>query len=153
MRILVCPDSYKGSADACSVAAAIARGIADASPGISVRTLPMADGGEGSSRIIADALGAETVHVDVTGPYFERVRASYCISGEVAYIEMAQASGLCLRDRRECEYATTYGTGEMLLDAQRRGVKSIVVFIGGSATCDGGMGMAAALGYRFCSDD
>lgn len=153
MRILICPDSYKGSADARSVAHAIEQGVSRAISCVSTEMLPMADGGEGSAAIISEALGGQDVRITVTGPYFERVEANYCISEDVAYIEMAEASGLCLSDRRECEYATTYGTGEMMVDAQRRGVKSIVVFIGGSATCDGGMGMAAALGYRFYSAD
>lgn len=153
MRILICPDSYKGSATAPEVAQAIREGIACVDGSIECISLPVADGGEGSVSVIGDLLCADNVTCEVTGPYGERVRARYAMAGTCAYIEMAEASGLCLSLRRECEYATTYGTGELILDAVSRGARRIVVFIGGSATCDGGLGMAAALGYSFCSFD
>ncbi len=149
MKILICPDKYKGSADAKAVAQAIEQGVKDALSDAECLTLPVADGGEGSVSVLCEALGASEVCVDVRGPYGEAVRAKYAMRGTDAYIEMAEASGLCLTERREPMYASTYGTGEMMADAVKRGARTLTVFIGGSATCDGGMGMAAALGYRF----
>ena len=102
--------------------------------------------------IVGGALSAKLVTVSVTGPYGERVCARYALCGERAYIEMAEASGLCLTERRDVENATTYGTGELITDALGRGAREIVVFVGGSATTDGGMGVASALGYGFWSD-
>ena len=151
MRVLICPDSYKGSASSEQVAVALAAGVRAAQPDARVVNLPIADGGEGSVSTVAGILGADIINCEVTGPYRERVSAAYAMVGESAYIEMAQASGLCLSARRECEYATSYGTGELILDAVRRGAREIVVFVGGSATCDGGIGMAEALGYCFLS--
>ena len=149
MNVLICPDSYKGSADALCVARAVKRGFERVSSDFECIALPVADGGEGSVAVIADALCAQWHEVRVKGPYGEEVTAKYAISGERAYIEMAEASGICLSDRREPLFASTYGTGEMILDAIEHGAREITVFIGGSATCDGGIGMAAAIGYRF----
>ncbi len=149
MKILICPDSFKGSIDSLGAAKVINESIGKLLPDSERRILPLADGGEGSSTVIGEALGARTVSLSVCGPYFERVNAKYAILGERAYIEMAEASGICLTDRREPAFATTYGTGELILDAVKRGARELTVFIGGSATCDGGIGMAAALGYGF----
>ena len=153
MRMLICPDSYKGSASAGEVARAISEGVLRALPDAELVRLPVADGGEGSMYIVGSALYADMITTEVTGPYGERVRARYALCGECAYIEMAEASGLCLCERSEVESATTYGTGELIADAVRRGAREIVVFVGGSATTDGGMGAAAALGYGFWSDN
>ena len=153
MRIIICPDSYKGSATAAEAAEAIRNGITSVRPDAECVLLPIADGGEGSAAVIREALGAEWMHADVTGPYGETVRAKYALCGEDAYIEMAEASGLCLSERREPLSASTRGTGELILDAVRRGARRITVFIGGSATCDGGIGMAEALGCRFFDAD
>ena len=149
MKALICPDSYKGSADAKSVANAVGEGFLSVLPDAYCMIFPIADGGEGSVGCISDAVGASVVYTEVLGPYGEHVRASYAVKGLDAYIEMAEASGLCLTDRREPLKASTYGTGQLICDAATRGAKNITVFIGGSATCDGGMGMAAALGYKF----
>ena len=149
MEVLICPDSYKGSADALCAARAIERGFARASSVFECLALPIADGGEGSVEVIARALSAEWRELAVRGPYGESVGARYAVCGECAYIEMAEASGLCLTDRRDPLSASTYGTGQMILDAIKNGARDITVFIGGSATCDGGIGMAAALGYVF----
>ena len=152
MRMLICPDSYKGSASADVVARSISDGISSVIPYAEIIRLPIADGGEGSMYIVAQALSAEIVEACVTGPYGESVRARYALKGERAYIEMAEASGLCLSRRRDVENASTYGTGELILDAAGRGAREIVVFIGGRATNDGGMGAAAALGYEFYAE-
>ena len=153
MKVLLCPDSYKGSASAKEVAEAMRDGFLRSFEDAECVTLPIADGGEGSVDAILNALGAERIYVEVRGPYGERVRAGYAISGHRAYIEMAEASGICLTKRREPLLATTYGTGELLLDAVKHGAREVTVFIGGSATCDGGIGMASALGYGFFDID
>ncbi len=149
MRIVVCPDSFKGSISAKDAAGAMKKGIKRALPDADCVLLPIADGGEGSVAVIRECIGAEWRCVTVRGPYGEPVSAGYALCGEDAYMEMAQASGLCITDRREPLLASTVGTGEMMLDAIRQGARRIIVFIGGSATCDGGIGMAEAIGYRF----
>ena len=153
MKVVICPDSYKGSIEAPSAAEAIRLGIESAIADAECVCLPIADGGEGSVSVIRETLGADWIYADVTGPYGECVRAKYALCGSDAYIEMAEASGLCLSNRREPMEATTRGTGELMLEALKRGAKRITVFIGGSATCDGGIGMAEALGYRFFDEN
>ncbi len=156
MKILVCPDSFKESLSASSVADTVKAAFEDVAKqkniSVAVSSLPIADGGEGSVRAIYEAVGGELIRINVTGPYGESVFATYLMHGKDAYIEMAEASGLALTSRRECRYATTYGTGEMISDAMNRGAEKLVVFVGGSATCDGGIGMAEALGYGFYSE-
>ncbi len=153
MKIVICPDSYKGSIEAQDAAQALRAGITSVLPDAEVSCLPVADGGEGSVSVIRKALGAEWTYADVTGPYGDMVHAKYVLCGTDAYIEMAEASGLCLSGRREPLLATTKGTGELMLDAVKRGARRIIIFIGGSATCDGGIGMAEAIGYRFFDED
>lgn len=153
MKVVICPDSFKGSIEAPSAAEAVRGGVESIRSDIECVCLPIADGGEGSVSVIRDALGAEWIYADVTGPYGERVRAKYAMRGNDAYIEMAEASGLCLSNRKEPMEATTRGTGELMIDAVKHGAERITVFIGGSATCDGGIGMAEAFGYRFSDKD
>ena len=117
----------------------------------------MADGGEGTADILTFHSQGQWIEKEVKDPLFRPVRAGYGLSGDgkVAFIEMASASGLPLltKEERSALKTTTYGTGELLLDALNRGVKKILLGIGGSATNDAGMGMAAALGYRFYDKD
>lgn len=152
-RIVIAPDSFKGSATARQVAEAIARGLRRALPAASLCTVPMADGGEGTVEALVDASGGEYVHLQVSGPLGEPVRARFGILGDgrTAAMEMAEASGLPLvpRDRRNPMVTTSYGTGELIRAALDRGVRRIILGIGGSATVDGGVGMAQALGGRF----
>jgi glycerate kinase len=112
----------------------------------------MADGGEGTVEALVDATGGSYRSADVTGPFGDRVRATYGMLGDgsTAVIEMAAASGLALvgRDRRDPWRATTRGTGELLLSAADAGARRVILGIGGSATNDGGAGLAQALGYR-----
>ena len=130
-------------------ARAIQEGISRIIPDACTELYPIADGGEGSVCALCESLDLSIHRLEVTGPYGEQVTAEYAMGDGVAYIEMAAASGICITDRREPLYASTYGTGELMADAVKKGAERLVVFIGGSATCDGGMGMAAALGYRF----
>ncbi|MFM9948021.1 MAG: glycerate kinase [Saprospiraceae bacterium] len=157
MHILIAADSFKDALDAPGVCHAIERGILAAMPHTRIRCFPLADGGEGTAQILTFHSGGQQVQCMVKDPLFRPVQVSYGLSGngETAFIEMAQASGLQLLESkaRNPLYTTTFGTGELIADALQRGVRHIVLGIGGSATNDGGMGMAAALGLRFLDAD
>jgi glycerate 2-kinase len=154
VNILVCPDKFKGSLSARHVCDAVAQGIREVYPGAHVETVPLADGGEGTCALLTEASEGRRITIQVTGPLFTKVTAHYGISKDctTAFIEMAEASGLTLLmpEERNPLMTTSLGTGEMILDAIGRGVKNIILGLGGSATTDGGIGMAAALGYHFC---
>ena len=152
MRILVAPDSFKGSADAVSVANLIEKGIRKVFPGAEVTKIPIADGGEGTVEAVVLGGGGELREVPITGPLGEKRTARFgLLSGNRGVIEMAAASGLPLvpPDRRDPRVTTTYGTGELIRAALDAGCREFMVGIGGSATNDAGMGMAQALGYVF----
>jgi glycerate kinase len=150
MRIVIAPDSFKESASAPAVAAALARGVRRAVPDAEIDLVPMADGGEGTVEALVAATGGRSVEVTVTAPLGEPVRATYGLlgDGQTAVIEMAAASGLPLvpQDRRNPLIATTFGTGELVRHALDQGARRIILGIGGSATNDSGAGMAQALG-------
>jgi glycerate kinase len=153
MKIVIAPDSFKENLTSLEVAAALERGIKRVRPRARCIKVPMADGGEGTVQSLVDATGGKIVKKRVMGPLGEPVTARYGILGDgtTAAIEMAEASGLPLvpRERRDPLRTTTYGTGELILDAIERGVSAIIIGIGGSATVDGGAGMAQALGVSF----
>jgi glycerate kinase len=152
VRIVIAPDSFKGSRSAGEVAAAIEEGIRRVFPAAEVRKVPLADGGEGTVRALVEATGGKIREAEVTGPLGETVKANYGILGEgrTAVIEMAAASGLPLvpESKRDPSRTTTYGTGELIKFALREGCRELIIGIGGSATTDGGAGMAQALGAR-----
>ena len=152
MRITLAPDSFKGSLTALQVCAAASEGIAQLGLGVECIAVPMADGGEGTVQSLVDATGGQFVTVTVHGPLFEPVLATYGLlgDGKTAVIEMAAASGLPLvpPDRRDPLCTTTYGTGELVRAALDAGAREFIIGLGGSATNDGGMGMAAALGAK-----
>lgn len=150
MKILLAPDSFKGSLSAPEVAAYLCEGILRVQPEAEVDMLPVADGGEGTCAAIVAALGGEIMKAEVTGPNGNQVEAFFGRAGDMAVIEMAAASGLHLAPRNDLRptKATTYGTGELMLRALDAGCKKILLGIGGSATTDGGAGMAQALGVR-----
>ena len=153
MRILVAPDSFKGSLSARQAAQAIARGVSRACPDCQVRQLPIADGGEGTLDALLAGAGGRDLQVTVRGPLGDPVTAHLGIlqNGNIAVVEMAQASGLTLipAEQRNPLLTSSFGTGELIRAALDHGCREIVVTIGGSATVDGGMGMLAALGARF----
>lgn len=153
MKIVLAPDSFKGSLTSLQAATAFEKGIRRVLPKAHCIKIPMADGGEGTVQALVDATGGKIIRKKVTGPIGESVTARYGLlaDGETAIIEMAQASGLPLLTTQQMNpmKTTTYGTGELMLAAARRGVKKIIVGIGGSATNDGGVGMAQALGIQF----
>ncbi len=153
LRIVVAPDSYKGSVSALGVAQAMERGIRQVFPDAEVRKIPIADGGEGTVEALITATGGELRQAEVANPLGERISAQWGIlgDGQTAVIEMAAASGLPLlaSEKRDPRRTTTYGTGELIRAALDAGLRKIIVGIGGSATNDGGAGMARALGVRF----
>lgn len=155
-KVVIAPDSFKESLSALEVAEAIERGFRQVYPQAQYVKLPMADGGEGTVDSMVAATGGEIVRVEVMGPLGQPVQAFYGLlgDGETAVIEMAAASGLHLAPKalRDPRITTSYGTGELILAALERGVKAIILGIGGSATNDGGAGMMQALGARLLDD-
>lgn len=151
-RVIVAPDSFKESLASPEVAAAIARGVRRVLPKAEIFTCPMADGGEGLGDCLHAALGGEKHILMVTGPLGQPVTAEWvALDTQTAVIEMAAASGLALVPRlaRNPLQATSFGTGELMRAALDAGCRRIIVGVGGSATSDGGTGMAQALGVRF----
>lgn len=152
MKIIIAPDSFKGCLTAQEAAKAIAMGVKRVLPEAQCVLVPMADGGEGTVQSLVDATGGQFVDVNVTGPLGAPVDARYGLlgGGRTAVIEMAAASGIGYVDEttRDPRVTTTYGTGELIRDALDRGVDKIIIGLGGSATNDGGAGMAQALGVR-----
>lgn len=153
MRILIAPDKFRGSLEADEVCNAVEAGILLAYPAAEITAIPLADGGEGTMEILTKISKGSKINVTVQDPLGRPVVAQYGLSKDkkTAFIEMAAASGLKLLSREEYNpiKTSTFGTGQLLLDAIEKGVKNIILGIGGSATTDGGIGMAAALGYRF----
>lgn len=150
VRVLIAPDKFKGTHSARGVAEALARGIRRAVPAADISICPAADGGEGTAQTLADALGGKMVSYTVSGPLGEATQANYGVAGVTAIIEMAEASGLHLlagQTPRPLE-TSTRGTGELMAAALDAGCTKLIVGIGGSATTDGGAGMATALGAR-----
>lgn len=155
MKIVIAPDSFKESLSAMEVANEIERGFRSVLPSAEYIKVPVADGGEGTVRSMVDATDGTIITLDVTGPLGDKVEAFYGILGagfkgkkKTAVIEMAAASGLHLvtEDKRNPLITTSYGTGELIVDALNRGIKHIIIGLGGSATNDGGAGMAQAIG-------
>ncbi|HDS7114482.1 TPA: glycerate kinase [Klebsiella aerogenes] len=152
MKIVIAPDSYKESLSALDVATAIETGFREIYPYAEYVKVPVADGGEGTVEAMVAATQGHIVQVSVTGPLGEPVEAFYGLSGDMrcAYIEMAAASGLesVPPTRRNPLLTTSWGTGELIRHALDAGVSQIIIGIGGSATNDGGAGMAQALGAK-----
>ncbi|WP_318514093.1 glycerate kinase [Photobacterium leiognathi] len=157
MKIIIAPDSYKESLTAMEVATAIENGFRQVIPNAEYIKLPMADGGEGTVQSLVDASNGTIIERSVTGPLGEQVNGFFGLMGDgkTAIIEMAAASGLHLvsPELRNPMLTTSFGTGELILAALDQGVEHIIVGIGGSATNDGGIGMAQALGVRFLDEN
>ena len=154
MKIVLAPDSFKGNLTSLQVASTLEKGIKRVIPNANCIKVPMADGGEGTVQSLVDATGGKFVRRKVKGPAGKPVSARYGIlsGGKTAVIEMAEASGLPdvegTKDKNPMK-TTTYGTGQLMMDAINKGVNHIILGLGGSATTDGGAGMAQALGIRF----
>ena len=156
MKVVIAIDSFKGSMTSLEAGNAVKDALLRAVPDAEAKVLPLADGGEGTVAAMCAGLGGEMVEAEVTGPLGERVTAKYCIvNGSTAVIEMAEAAGLPLvpPEMRDPMFTTTYGVGELILNAIGRGCRSFIVGIGGSATNDGGVGMLSALGFEFFDKD
>jgi glycerate kinase len=157
VRILIAPDKFKGSLSAAAAAEAIARGMRAVWPDADVDLAPIADGGEGFAEALKVALGGEWVTLRSSDAIGRAIDARYAwMAGEkLAVIEMSEASGLhrIAPEDRDPLLADTFGTGVLLADAVARGAKRILLGLGGSATTDGGAGLARALGFRFFDED
>ncbi|MBQ7041807.1 MAG: glycerate kinase [Muribaculaceae bacterium] len=150
-KIVVASDSFKGSLSSVDVALSAEKGIYEVFPSCQVVKVNVADGGEGTVDAVVEALDGSKIKIVVKNPIGKPVEAEYGIAGDTAIIEMAAASGLPLLsvEERNPWVTSTYGTGEMILDAINRGCTKFLVGIGGSATNDAGTGMLQALGFRF----
>ncbi|MBN7275862.1 glycerate kinase [Lactobacillus acetotolerans] len=156
MKFLLAPDSFKESMTAKEVCQAMEKGIKNVLPNAQIIAVPMADGGEGTTASLVDATHGQIITKKVVGPLGKKVSANYGIlgDGKTAIIEMAQASGLTYvpiqkRTSATILQTTTFGTGELIIDALNHGVSNIIIGLGGSATNDGGAGMAQAIGITF----
>ena len=157
MKVVVAIDSLKGSLSSTQAGLAVKQGILSARPDAKVVIKPLADGGEGTTDSLIEGLGGTRIDLQVTGPLGSPVSAyyGYMEESKTAVLEMASAAGLTLvpAAQKDPLTATTYGVGEMILDAVCRGCRKFIIGIGGSATNDGGLGMLKALGYRFLDKD
>ena len=156
IHIVIAPQAFKQSVAARTAALAIRRGILRAVPDAATTLIPVADGGDGTLAALIDTTNGRYFTTSVTGPLGDDITAQWGVmgDGQTAVIEMALASGLALipDDRRNPRTATTYGTGQLIAAALDAGYTRVIVGLGGSATNDGGTGMASALGVRFLDD-
>lgn len=152
-KIIIAPDKFKGSLSGLQFCDIVEEAINKHLEKVDIKKLPLADGGDGTVEILEYYMGGERVFLEVKDPLFRSIKASYLYSQEkkMAFIEMADASGIRLLNKEELNplLTSTYGTGELIKHAIDKGAQHIILGIGGSATNDAGMGMARALGYRF----
>jgi glycerate kinase len=153
MRILIAPDKFKGTLNAQEAAQNIAKGLLDVLPDAQIEIVPMADGGEGTAEAVCDARGCTWLECKAHDPLWREIDARYGWTDQekLAVMEMSEAAGMrrLSESERDPIRASTLGVGEMILDASKRGAKEIIIGLGGSATNDGGFGMARALGFQF----
>ena len=156
MKFVIAPDSFKGSMTAKEAALAIQVGLQKIYPDADYELVPMADGGEGTVQSLVDATDGDIIAVDVQNPLGETVTAFYGVlgDGQTAVIEMSAASGIqfVTEETKNPLITTTFGTGQLIKDALNRGLRRFIIGLGGSATNDGGAGMAEALGVRFLDE-
>ena len=148
-KVTIATDSFKGSLTARRASKALAEGVCSVVPDCEVEVIPLADGGEGTAEILTEALQGVWVELSASDPIGRPIVVRYGLCGEVAVMDMSAAAGLTLLSQKESMRASTFGVGEMILDALRRGARRVVVGAGGSATTDCGMGALEALGYGF----
>ena len=149
MKIVIAPDSFKGTLSAAEVADGLRTHLSARFPDAEIVAMPVADGGEGLVECLERTAGARRVSCRVTGPLFEKVDARFLLTDDFAVVETAQAAGLPMVDPPQVMRTTTLGVGEMIVLAEQLGAKQVLLGLGGSATNDMGCGMAAALGCRF----
>lgn len=155
MKVVVAVDSFKGSLSSIEAGEIIKEGILEELSDAEVIVRPLADGGEGTVEALTIGLDGEFIDLDVTGPLGESIKARYGVVGDTAIMEMAESSGLTLveKDKRNPLYTTTYGLGDMIIDALDKGYRNFIIGIGGSATNDIGLGMLSRLGFKFLDRD
>lgn len=155
MKILIAPDSFKGTLTAGEVCDIIGQAFADTIKTAEITKLPAADGGEGLCACLKEIIGGETVKTEVCGVFGEKMTAEYLmLNDKTAVIETASCAGLPLAgNNKNPEKATTYGVGELIIHAVNNGAEKILLGLGGSATNDCGFGMASAIGFKFIDDN
>lgn len=155
MKVVVATDSFKGSLSTTQAGDAISEGIKRVYHDAEISVRPIADGGEGTVAAMSAVNGSELQKLKVHGPLYEKIEAEYVIINNTAVIEMSAAAGITLVDKNDLNplHTTTYGVGELISDAIRKGCRNFIIGIGGSATNDGGVGMLQALGYEFTDVD
>jgi len=153
MRILIAPDKFKGCLPAGEVAKEIAAGVRQVLPSAEIDLMPIADGGDGTAEVICNALGGSWVTCRAHDPIGRQIECRYALVSDrkLAIIEMSEVAGMrrLTEDELDPLRATTFGVGQLILDAARRGAHTVIVGLGGSATNDGGFGLARAFGFRF----
>lgn len=153
MKIILAPDKFKDSLTGVEFCNAVEDGLKLILPQAKIIKLPLADGGDGTIEILDYHLKGMRIKIKVNDPLFRKIEASYLYieSSKTAFVEMAEASGMRLltNEEQNCYITTTFGTGEIILHAIKKGAKTIMLGIGGSATNDCGIGMASALGFKF----
>src|SRR2546428_168675 len=156
MKILIAPDKFKGTLSAREVAENIAAGLREVLPDAKIDIVPMADGGEGTAEVISEAMGGSWLKCKAHDPLGREIEARYAWveNQKLAVMEMSEAAGMRRLSATELDplQADTFGVGEMISDAASRGAGEIIIGLGGSATNDGGFGMARALGFRFLEE-
>lgn len=157
MKFVIAPDKFKGSLNGFEFCDTVEKGIRRVYPNAVIVKKPLADGGDGTIAIIQHYLKASEISVKVKDPLFNLIQSNYlyAVDKKIAFIEMSEASGYRLLNRNElnCRKTTSLGTGELIKDALDKGAQEIILGIGGSATNDGGMGIAVALGYEFLDEN
>ena len=155
MKAVIAIDSFKGSVSSMEAGNAAKEAVLSVYPEAEVIVMPLADGGEGTVETLACGMGGEMIYTEVTGPLGDKIQASYGITGNTAVMEMASSSGLPLVpiEKRNPFYTTSFGVGDMINDAIKRGCREFIIGIGGSATNDGGVGMLQSLGFGFTDKD
>ena len=155
MKVLIAPDSFKESLSAKGVADALAKGIKQVAPETELYCLPLADGGEGTREVLSEQLGLVTEELILMGPLGEECLFPYGRRGNLAFLELAELLGLALipEDKRDPLRLSSYGLGQAILTLIEKGIKEIIIAIGGTAIHDGGIGLAAGLGYRFYDEE
>lgn len=149
-KVVIAPDSFKGTLSATEICRTVKKELIKRYPDLEVMEIPVADGGEGTVEALLTAMSGEKIFCTVKSPLGREIPAFYGILPDgTAVIEMAQASGITLEKKNDALRASSYGTGQLILDAIDKGARDILIGIGGSATTDGGIGTVAALGGRF----
>ncbi|MCS7181332.1 MAG: glycerate kinase [bacterium] len=151
MKIVICPNSFKGCLNSIEITEIIAKEIKKILCYAKIFKFPIADGGDGTLEVLKKLIGGEYIEVIATDPLGRKIKTKYLKKGDVAFIEMAKVSGLSLLKENEKNplKTTTFGLGEMINNAIKKGFKKIYIGVGGSATNDGGIGALTALGFKF----